>query len=104
MLFFLVLFHYIYGVQVRLHVLVAEDNLVNQQVITRLLKRLNHTVTVVDNGKRAVEEFEKRGNEYDLILMDVQMPVMDGVEATRQVYLFSISFLLLSLFPFLCGG
>lgn len=79
-----------------MHVLVAEDNLVNQQVITRLLKRLNHKVTVVDNGLKAVEEFEKRGHEYDLILMDVQMPVMDGVEATRQVLnLYSLSYFIL---------
>lgn len=71
--------------QLRLNVLVAEDNSVNQQVIYRLLRKLHHEAHIVDNGKLAVEEFEKNGASYDLILMDVQMPVMDGVEATRLV-------------------
>ena len=63
----------------------AEDNTVNKYIITRMLNKLKHTVTVVENGKMAVEEFERNGKDYDLILMDVQMPEMDGIEATKKV-------------------
>jgi PleD family two-component response regulator len=77
--------------QLKLNILVAEDNAVNQQVISRLLNKLNHKAVIVGNGKLAVEEFERNGNSFDLILMDVQMPVMDGVEATTIVCLFLFS-------------
>eukprot|EP01112_Ceratiomyxa_fruticulosa_P021800 TRINITY_DN7803_c0_g1_i1.p1 TRINITY_DN7803_c0_g1~~TRINITY_DN7803_c0_g1_i1.p1 ORF type:complete len:1026 (+),score=223.28 TRINITY_DN7803_c0_g1_i1:476-3553(+) len=71
--------------QVSFNILTAEDNTVNKYIITRMLNKLKHTVTVVENGKLAVEEFEKNGKEYDLILMDVQMPEMDGIEATKKI-------------------
>lgn len=64
-----------------LRVLVAEDNPVNQLVIQALLQALSVTPVVVANGKQAVEAFEAA--VFDLILMDVQMPEMDGVTATR---------------------
>jgi CheY-like chemotaxis protein len=64
-------------------VLVVEDNIINQQVAVRMLRRLNIVPVVVDNGLHAVREMKE--NEYDLILMDFHMPVMDGLEATRQI-------------------
>jgi two-component system, sensor histidine kinase and response regulator len=63
-----------------LNVLLAEDNPVNQRVTTRILEKRGHAVTVVQNGKEAVELAEK--GHFDLILMDVSMPEMDGLEAT----------------------
>ena len=66
-----------------LGVLVAEDNSVNQKLISRMLSRLGHKVTVVDNGEQAVSEVQQ--TRYDLVLMDIQMPVMDGIDATKEI-------------------
>ena len=62
------------------HILVVEDNSVNQQIAKRLLEKNGFRVTVVDNGRKAIERVEAGG--LDLVLMDVQMPEMDGLEAT----------------------
>jgi len=67
----------------KLHVLLAEDNHVNQLVAQALLDKCGHTVTVVENGREAVERI--RQEKFDLILMDIQMPVMDGIEAAAAV-------------------
>jgi two-component system sensor histidine kinase/response regulator len=67
----------------RLRVLLAEDNAVNQLVALRLLEKEGHTVTVTANGKKALEALER--DAYDVILMDVQMPEMNGWEATRAI-------------------
>ena len=67
----------------KLKVLVAEDNAVNQRVVQRLLERAGHSVVVANNGKQAVEEFDRQ--QFDLVLMDVQMPEMDGFEATEAI-------------------
>jgi CheY-like chemotaxis protein len=66
-----------------LHILLAEDNLVNQRVAARLLERMGHQVDIACNGRQAVELAEE--HVYDLILMDRQMPVMNGCEATRAI-------------------
>jgi PAS domain S-box-containing protein len=67
----------------KLHVLVAEDNAVNQKLISRTLEKNGISVTIAENGKKAVDAF-KRG-QFDLILMDVQMPEMDGITATTMI-------------------
>ncbi|MCB9896362.1 MAG: response regulator [Planctomycetes bacterium] len=64
-------------------VLVVEDNLVNQKVAEQLIKRLGYDVDVVGDGQQAVERLESES--YGLILMDCQMPVMDGYEATVEI-------------------
>jgi PAS domain S-box-containing protein len=66
-----------------LRILVAEDNLVNRAVATGVLKKQGHDLVHVSNGREAVEAFAD--GSFDLILMDVQMPEMDGFEATRQI-------------------
>jgi signal transduction histidine kinase/CheY-like chemotaxis protein/streptogramin lyase len=66
-----------------LRVLLAEDNKVNQRVASRVLEKRGHTVLVAENGREAVELFQRE--QVDLILMDVQMPEMDGIEATRLI-------------------
>jgi two-component system, sensor histidine kinase len=67
----------------RLRILVAEDNKVNQQVILGYLDHLGQDATLAENGALAVEQ--AGAEHFDLILMDMQMPVMDGIEATRQL-------------------
>jgi PAS domain S-box-containing protein len=66
-----------------LNILVAEDNPVNQLVTSRVLEKRGHRVTVVSDGGAALRTWEQ-GN-FDLVLMDVQMPVMDGLESTRAI-------------------
>ena len=66
-----------------MNVLLAEDGLANQKLAIGLLKRWGHSVTVVENGSDAVNAWAN--NDFDVILMDVQMPVMDGLEATQSI-------------------
>ena len=69
-----------------LHVLLAEDNMVNQQVVRSFLTRRGHSVVIVNSGKEAVNLVEANQNGgFDVILMDVQMPEMDGYEATGRI-------------------
>ncbi|OFX51938.1 MAG: histidine kinase [Bacteroidetes bacterium GWB2_41_8] len=63
-----------------LNILVVEDNLLNQRIITFSLKKYNHAVVIANNGVEAIEKF--REHKFDVILMDIMMPVMDGLEAT----------------------
>ena len=65
------------------HVLVTEDNIINQKLIKRILEEHGITVDIANNG---LESFEKRrSGNYDLLFMDIQMPVMDGIEATHEI-------------------
>jgi PAS domain S-box-containing protein len=67
----------------RLRVLVVEDNLLNQRVVVRMLEKMGHVVDVANNGVVAVACVARR--RYDAVLMDCQMPVMDGFEASREI-------------------
>ncbi len=73
--------HFPAGGQRRFKILLAEDNLVNQKVAVRFLEKKGHTVVLAPSGKKAVDAWWEQS--FDLILMDVQMPEMDGFEATR---------------------
>jgi signal transduction histidine kinase/ActR/RegA family two-component response regulator len=70
-----------------LRILIAEDNPVNQMVITAMIKKLGAEFTLVENGKLAVEEMQAHANAYDLILMDCEMPIMDGFTASKQIHM-----------------
>jgi PAS domain S-box-containing protein len=72
----------------KLRILVAEDNSVNQRLAARLLEREGHSVTIVGCGQDALESFEQQQStqsQFDLILMDVQMPGLDGLQATARI-------------------
>ena len=69
--------------QRRLRILLAEDNMVNQKLAVRLLEKQGHDVAVASNGREALAAIEKQA--FDVVLMDIQMPEMDGLEATKAV-------------------
>ena len=69
------------GSSKNLHILLAEDNVVNQKLATKILANWGHSIVVASSGKKAVEASEKE--RFDLILMDIQMPDLDGFEATQ---------------------
>jgi len=73
------------GVSRTLNLLLVEDNQVNQVVASSMLKKLGHTVTLAENGKQALEALQQSERRFDIVLMDCQMPVMDGYEATRNI-------------------
>jgi CheY-like chemotaxis protein len=70
-----------FATQFPLNILVAEDNMINQKLIEHILSRLGFSAVMKENGIEAIEELKQ--NDYDIVLMDVQMPEMDGLEATR---------------------
>lgn len=72
-----------YGYKFDANVLVAEDNEINQKLIRRTLEGLGLSITIVPNGKLAYEQ--RISTDYDIIFMDIAMPVMDGVEATHKI-------------------
>jgi PAS domain S-box-containing protein len=76
------------GAKRNLRILVAEDNSVNQRLAVRLLEREGHSVTLAGSGHVALETFERHqlaNTQFDLILMDVQMPGLDGLQATARI-------------------
>lgn len=73
----------------RLSILLVEDNLLNQRIVTFSLKRFNHEVIIANNGVEAIEQFCEK--KFDVILMDIMMPVMDGLEATIKIREFEIN-------------
>lgn len=66
-----------------LSILLVEDNILNQRITTFSLKKFNHEVDIANNGLEAVNKYREK--DYDVILMDIMMPVMDGLEATFQI-------------------
>ena len=66
-----------------LRILLAEDNFTNQELVVTLMRKMGYTIDAVENGRKALEIMEQKS--YDIILMDVQMPVMNGLEATQAI-------------------
>jgi len=64
-------------------ILLAEDNAINQKVAVLMLKKYDQSIDIADNGRIAVEKFQT--HEYDLVLMDLHMPELDGFEATLKI-------------------
>lgn len=64
-------------------ILIAEDNLINQKIALLMLKKFDQLIDLAENGDIAVEKF--RSHNYDLVLMDLHMPELDGFEATRKI-------------------
>lgn len=67
----------------KLKILVADDNLINQRILANMLGKLGHELTAVENGAQACSLVEER--DFDLILMDIQMPVLGGIDATKWI-------------------
>ncbi len=71
------------GIKYPLSILIAEDNLINQNIFKRMFKLLGYEITMVENGKIAFETIAKK--RYDIVFMDIHMPEMDGIEATQKI-------------------
>ena len=69
-------------------VIIAEDNSVNQMVIKGMLKRLGISVSITNNGEEALALYKKHHKDYSLVLMDCEMPLLDGYDATKAIRTF----------------
>jgi CheY-like chemotaxis protein len=69
----------------QLHILLVEDNFINQEVARNMLENLHINVSIVEDGQQAIETLTEQPHEFDIIFMDMQMPVMDGITATRYI-------------------
>jgi CheY-like chemotaxis protein len=76
-------FNEIFAVQYPLRILVVEDNMMNQRIATMMLKKLGYSCELADNGAVAIDMISQ--DSFDFVFMDMQMPVMDGVAATRNI-------------------
>lgn len=66
-----------------MHILLVEDNLMNQKLMLRILTKFGYSCDIADNGKIAVDMYHP--DKYQLVLMDIQMPIMDGITATKKI-------------------
>ena len=88
---YLMIFQFYHGISQRrknkgkVHILLVEDNFINQQVATEMLKNLGFSVALANNGQEAIEMLVQKPTFYSLILMDCQMPILDGYTATKMI-------------------
>jgi len=66
-------------------ILLVDDNSINREIVIKFLEFCNITIEEANNGQKAVEMFKSNSNKYELVLMDIQMPIMDGIEATKEI-------------------
>src|SRR5664279_3087341 len=72
------------GQTIPLHILIAEDNLINQKLIAKIFQSMGYEVDVADNGVIALEHLEKKN--YELVTLDIQMPEMDGITCAKEIH------------------
>jgi CheY-like chemotaxis protein len=72
------------GNTIPLHILIAEDNLINQKLIAKIFNSMGYEVDVADNGVIALQHLEKKS--YELVTLDIQMPEMDGITCAKEIH------------------
>jgi len=72
------------GNSIPLHILIAEDNLINQKLIAKIFNSMGYEVDVADNGVIALQHLEKKS--YELVTLDIQMPEMDGITCAKEIH------------------
>lgn len=92
-----------YGINKKLNILIAEDDAFSEKLLSIILKPIANTILIAKNGAEAVESC-KENPDIDLVLMDIQMPVMNGFEATRQIRLFNEKVIIIAQTAFALSG